>query len=245
MFNDWIKWTPKGGWDTSGADNASKFLEKTWKQFTGEYQTEQANKTAIELANYQRDWEAAQVDKMNAYNSPKAQMQRYKEAGLNPNLIYGQGTPGNQTLVGRYSAPDVKAAPRVDYLGMVLQALQGYQQILKTKTDTDYVLANTQLVNQEQENKVFDLHKSKSLFPYQQELAEKEVSLKKEEISKLIFENAYREKGINPNDPMPYRVISRFIDWLFSDDDETQIKKKARTTFGTTGEKIYEWKKMD
>lgn len=26
----------------------------------------------------------------NEYNSPKAQMQRYKDAGLNPNLIYGQ-----------------------------------------------------------------------------------------------------------------------------------------------------------
>lgn len=31
------------------------------------------------------DW-----DKQNKYNSPSQQMQRYKEAGLNPNLIYGQ-----------------------------------------------------------------------------------------------------------------------------------------------------------
>lgn len=31
------------------------------------------------------DW-----DMMNKYNSPEQQMQRYKEAGLNPNLIYGQ-----------------------------------------------------------------------------------------------------------------------------------------------------------
>lgn len=37
-----------------------------------------------------RDW-----DRQNAYNSPKAQMERFKEAGLNPNLMYGQGTPGN------------------------------------------------------------------------------------------------------------------------------------------------------
>jgi hypothetical protein len=33
---------------------------------------------------------------MNRYNSPAQQMQRYRDAGLNPNLIYGQGTPGNQ-----------------------------------------------------------------------------------------------------------------------------------------------------
>ena len=31
----------------------------------------------------------------NAYNAPKQQMSRLKEAGLNPNLMYGKGTVGN------------------------------------------------------------------------------------------------------------------------------------------------------
>jgi hypothetical protein len=31
----------------------------------------------------------------NEYNSPANQMKRFQEAGLNPNLIYGQGNPGN------------------------------------------------------------------------------------------------------------------------------------------------------
>lgn len=31
----------------------------------------------------------------NAYNTPEAQMQRFKDAGLNPHLIYGQGNGGN------------------------------------------------------------------------------------------------------------------------------------------------------
>lgn len=31
------------------------------------------------------------------YNKPKNQMARYQEAGLNPNLIYSQGNPGNMT----------------------------------------------------------------------------------------------------------------------------------------------------
>lgn len=39
----------------------------------------------------------SQANQQNRYNSPAAQMQRYKMAGLNPNLIYSQGNPGNMT----------------------------------------------------------------------------------------------------------------------------------------------------
>lgn len=49
--------------------------------------------------------------KMQAeYNSPQAQMQRFSEAGLNPNLIYGQGSNGNMS-----SAPEqvVPQAPEL------------------------------------------------------------------------------------------------------------------------------------
>lgn len=42
----------------------------------------------------------------NDYNSPQAQMQRFQDAGLNPNLIYGQGNSGNS---GAISTPDVQA----------------------------------------------------------------------------------------------------------------------------------------
>lgn len=41
----------------------------------------------------------------NEYNSPEMQMQRFKAAGLNPNLIYGQGNAGN---AGSISTPDVQ-----------------------------------------------------------------------------------------------------------------------------------------
>ena len=35
----------------------------------------------------------------NEYNTPLAQMQRLKDAGLNPNLMYGQGTTGNAPAI--------------------------------------------------------------------------------------------------------------------------------------------------
>lgn len=53
----------------------------------------------MELAQYEAAQNAKLQADQNAYNSPAAQMQRYQDARLNPNLIYGQGTPGNQPSV--------------------------------------------------------------------------------------------------------------------------------------------------
>lgn len=43
------------------------------------------------------------------YNSPKEQMKRLKEAGLNPNLVYGNGASGLQA--GPIAAPTAPSAP--------------------------------------------------------------------------------------------------------------------------------------
>jgi hypothetical protein len=42
-----------------------------------------------------REHQEYMYDKQNAYNTPAMQMQRFKQAGLNPHLIYGQGNSGN------------------------------------------------------------------------------------------------------------------------------------------------------
>ena len=47
-----------------------------------------------EMARQQRDWNYRMWKEQNAYNSPEAQMQRLKDAGLNPHLLYGQGVAG-------------------------------------------------------------------------------------------------------------------------------------------------------
>lgn len=47
------------------------------------------------LANQQNMWNYHMWQEQNAYNSPKAQMQRYVDAGLSPNLMYSQGNSGN------------------------------------------------------------------------------------------------------------------------------------------------------
>lgn len=52
----------------------------------------------LELRKFQMD-----------YDSPQAQMQRFKDAGLNPNLIYGSGN----AAAGSFSPPDFPSVPGV------------------------------------------------------------------------------------------------------------------------------------
>lgn len=47
------------------------------------------------LAEKQNKWSVEQWERNNDYNSPTAQMARYRDAGLNADLMYGQGTSGN------------------------------------------------------------------------------------------------------------------------------------------------------
>lgn len=52
--------------------------------------------------------EQTSILEMNKYNSPSSQMDRFTQAGLNKNLIYSQGTPGNQTQIAKYNAPNIE-----------------------------------------------------------------------------------------------------------------------------------------
>lgn len=56
-----------------------------------------------------RKWNEKMWHAQNAYNLPEAQMERFKQAGLNPNLIYGQGSSGNAAQPPSWSpsAPDL------------------------------------------------------------------------------------------------------------------------------------------
>lgn len=52
-----------------------------------------------ELAKYQNDMAISNWNMANEYNLPSNQMARLEAAGLNPNLMYGQGSPGNASAI--------------------------------------------------------------------------------------------------------------------------------------------------
>lgn len=71
------------------------------------------NRANMRLAEYAYSKDLEMWNRQNQYNSPSSQMGRFKEAGLNPNLIYGQGTPGNATQLPQYQAPQYQSTPTV------------------------------------------------------------------------------------------------------------------------------------
>lgn len=82
-----------------------------------------------DLAKYQYDLNMQGWREMNEYNSPKNQMARYQEAGLNPNLIYGSGSAsaGNAGSFPEYKAPNLARFQAFDNVGS--QFLAGMMQI--------------------------------------------------------------------------------------------------------------------
>lgn len=85
--------------------------------------TRETNKANRELAEYQNEWNLAQWNRQNAYNTPAAQRKRYEEAGINPYFALGNIQSGNaQSLLSADMANQQSGADAYNMLA------QGYQQ---------------------------------------------------------------------------------------------------------------------
>lgn len=85
--------------------------------------TRETNKANRELAEYQNEWNLAQWNRQNAYNTPAEQRKRYEEAGINPYFALGNMNSGNaESLMSAEMANQQSGADAYN-----MQA-QGYQQ---------------------------------------------------------------------------------------------------------------------
>lgn len=104
---------------TAGAAN---IIGGVVNAFTAKKNTDLGNRANRELAEYQYSKDLEMWNKGNAYNDPTAQMDRLKRAGLNANLVYGQGAVGNTAgQLPKYNAPTMSYnyRPPVDPLAMI------------------------------------------------------------------------------------------------------------------------------
>lgn len=87
-----------------------------------------------QLAERQFEQEQRGIEEMKKYNAPEAQMQRFRDAGLNPNLIYSQGNPGNVDQFAQYSPYEVDFSSRRD---LFPEPGSAFQQGLSTYMDLE------------------------------------------------------------------------------------------------------------
>lgn len=123
---------------TAAASLAGNLFNTSSTRKTNQQQTDvNAQLYDKQRADALQDW-----NRQNAYNSPSQQMQRFKEAGLNPNLVYGQMTNAPVIRSTEAKAPDY-VAPRID-TSQVGNILGSYYDI-KSK---ELMLKNQELANQ-------------------------------------------------------------------------------------------------
>lgn len=122
------------------------------------------NKANMEIAKYQAQWQQQENEKayqrslkmwnlQNEYNSPTQQMARIRAAGLNPNLVYGNGVTGNsagstpQYEPAKFNAPTMQA-----YRGWNLgisDATSQYLAYRTVKAQVDNMEAQNSLIRQQ------------------------------------------------------------------------------------------------
>lgn len=83
------------------------------------------------------------------YNSPKEQMKRFGEAGLNPHLIYGQASSGNWSQSQQYPtiAPTDMSISVPNLVGLAQQTQQ--LELIRSQTDLNKVKADESGTKQE------------------------------------------------------------------------------------------------
>jgi len=145
--------------------------------------SEYAYSKDLEMWNKSNQYNRKQWEDQNTYNSPSAQMQRYKDAGLNPNLIYGTGT----TSAGNTSLPSTSQtakyqAPRQDYnykpqqIGM---AISQYQDTRMKSAQIDNIKEHTETQKLENQLRVGSITSQFAILKAQAKYAKNSAALKK------------------------------------------------------------------
>lgn len=106
--------------------------------------TQATNKANKNLMRYQYDLNLDLWNKNNAYNTPIAQMERLRTAGLNPNLIYGSSanTGVSSSPASSPSAPTMQSYQNFGSLG-IGEALDRYMGLETMQSQIDLNSAKT------------------------------------------------------------------------------------------------------
>lgn len=189
---------------------ANKKLNKqAWDRNKEMYATERAdNRHDWEVQNAyneeqwrkQNAYNEMQWHKMNEYNSPMATMERFKEAGLNPNLIYGQGSNTPAIATANFGKSNINPASHKGYSPIparfdIDSGISAYVQHRESSARVNNLEAQNDVLKQEAAKKAVEtsgiaLQNAKTKFDYDlaNELRSTSVDAAKAALAKIQTE---------------------------------------------------------
>lgn len=203
------------GWDLAGA---------VATQGLNIISTAMTNEANERIQQQQNAWNLEQWHRNNEYNSPAAQMQRLKAAGINPDVMYGQnagGAAGNSsnpaqgvnpipkqpfildpTMAAQIRALNAKAySDEMNGNGQDLAnevfSKTGLQQALKNLGLTDAEIQEKVAQAEELHTRVDDMKKRWELLDVQKQEAMANIQKTLEETKKITLEQATEEQACN------------------------------------------------
>lgn len=117
-------------------------------------QQERAFQQQKELQSDAQGYNTLMFNMANAYNSPSAQMARFKAAGLNPNLMYGQ-------MANTASAPSISAGSAPSPSQMQAPSLMDTAQLALIDAQKDNIEADTRNKQKDFDVKDWQLNQDK------------------------------------------------------------------------------------
>lgn len=151
-----------------------------------------------EMYDLQRQHALDDWNRNNEYNSPQAQMERLRQAGLNPNLVYGNGatteaSPIRNTQMQSWSP----SAPQFDFSG-IGNAFMAVYDMQQKQAQTDNIkmqqgLIEAEILNKGQQtlNLMANTDKTKTETSNMREMQAYLVEAQKASIEKLIADTQY------------------------------------------------------
>jgi len=177
----------------AGASILGNLINTSSQKQVNESQQQYADRTyKLQRADALADW-----NRQNEYNSPMSQMARLRDAGLNPNLVYGHGSnASNASPVRSTESQGYRpVAPTVDFSGISQSLMSGYdtqlkqaqidnlkaqntvslQDALLKAAQTSGVVASTAKTNMDTESGKFSLSQAQRLADTSAEMAQQQL----------------------------------------------------------------------
>lgn len=184
---------------TSAVNNKKKY--KYWLKQQNELDKRQiaAEKRQFDynkqLQNYAYQKNLEQWQRENEYNSPSAQMDRYRQAGLNANLIYGQSNlaaSSPEMSIGDVGSGTAQTAAPLDVEGINIDPASLQRLINETKladANTENINADTEKKKEETENVEEDTRGKKIENDFKQDLNPVKLEQAAQDLEKTASEN--------------------------------------------------------